>query len=179
LHSLLKKKIKKIGILGGTFDPPHEGHLAISKIVIKKLGLNKLIWVVTKKNPFKKIPYLDKNKRIELSKKLTKNHKKIYIQYLDEKVRSTSTFRLLKYMKKKNKNCKLYFLIGSDNLIKFNKWYNWEKITGLAKMVVFPRKNYPKKLPSFILRKKQNKKYWIFIKAKQINISSSLIRKYW
>ena len=101
MHSLLKKKIKKIGILGGTFDPPHKGHLAISKIVIKKLGLNKLIWVVTKKNPFKKIPYLDKNKRIELSKKLTKNHKKIYIQYLDEKVRSTSTFRLLKYMKKK------------------------------------------------------------------------------
>ena len=49
-----KKNYKKIGILGGTFDPPHKGHLHISKIGIKRLGLNKLFWIVTKKNPLKK-----------------------------------------------------------------------------------------------------------------------------
>ena len=54
MPKIFKKKIKKIGILGGTFDPPHKGHLEISKIFIKKLELNKLIWVVAKKNPFKK-----------------------------------------------------------------------------------------------------------------------------
>ena len=61
MHKLSKKNIK-VGILGGTFDPPHIGHLHISKVGIKKLRLNKLIWMVTKKNPFKQKPY----KRLEL-----------------------------------------------------------------------------------------------------------------
>ena len=45
--------VKKIGILGGTFDPPHLGHLEISKFGVRKLKLNSIIWAVTKKNPFK------------------------------------------------------------------------------------------------------------------------------
>ena len=47
----------KVGILGGTFDPPHEGHLKISKFVIRKLKLRSIIWAITKKNPFKKKPF--------------------------------------------------------------------------------------------------------------------------
>ena len=77
----MKKKIKKnytkIGILGGTFDPPHKGHLYISKIAIKKLRLNKLIWAITKKNPFKKKPYLSTKVRIKLSKNIVQKEEKI------------------------------------------------------------------------------------------------------
>ena len=69
MQKLSKKNYAKIGILGGTFDPPHKGHLHISKIALKKLKLNKLIWVVTKKNPLKQKPYLDAKIRIGLSKK--------------------------------------------------------------------------------------------------------------
>ena len=54
---MFKKNIK-IGILGGTFDPPHIGHLHISKIGIRKIGLTKLIWIITKKNPLKRKPRL-------------------------------------------------------------------------------------------------------------------------
>ena len=50
-----KKKYNKIGILGGTFDPPHKGHLYISKIALKKLRLKKILWVITKKNPLKNV----------------------------------------------------------------------------------------------------------------------------
>ena len=60
---------KKIGILGGTFDPPHKGHLIISKFSLKKLNLNHIIWAVTKKNPLKKKPMLPLDKRINLCKK--------------------------------------------------------------------------------------------------------------
>ena len=178
MNKLNKKKIKKIGILGGTFDPPHQGHLHISKIALKKFKLNRLIWVVTKKNPFKKKPYLSKNLRVKLSKEITKNEKKIFIKYLDEKIKSQSTFYLLKYLKNKNRKDKLFFLIGADNLIKFHTWKNWKEIPSLAKIVVFDRQNYTTKALRSIASKRLEKKELIFIKSKKVNISSSLIRKF-
>ena len=65
--------------MGGSFDPPHKGHLYISKVGIKKLKLNKLIWIVTKKNPLKRSPYINLQKRIELSKKKFGKTKKIRV----------------------------------------------------------------------------------------------------
>jgi len=76
LQKLFKKNHEKIGILGGTFDPPHIGHLHISKIALKKLKLDSLIWIITKQNPLKKKPYLSIKTRIKLSKDITKNQKK-------------------------------------------------------------------------------------------------------
>ena len=168
-----------IGILGGSFDPPHKGHLYISKVAIKKLRLNKIIWVVTKKNPLKQKPHLSLSKRIKLSKKKIKNEKKIYVQYLDNKIKSNNTFDLLNYIKKKNPKKTIYFLIGSDNLINFHKWFNWHKIPKLAKIIVFPRQNYTMRSLNFIVKKKLKKNDLIYIKSKKINISSSLIRKLW
>ena len=173
-----KKKPIKIGILGGTFDPPHVGHLHIAKVAIKKLRLNKLFWIVAKKNPFKLKPYLTTKVRIKLSREMTKKNKKILVKYLDNKIKSKNTFYLLKYIKNKNANIKLYFLIGSDNLIKFHKWHNWKKIPKLAKIVVFARQNYSIKARKSIASKKLEKKDLIYINSKKINISSSLIRKF-
>jgi len=179
LQKLSKKNYAKIGILGGTFDPPHKGHLYISKIALKKLKLNKLIWIVTKKNPLKKKPYLSTKVRINLSKKMIKKEKKIFVKYYDDKVKSINTFNLLNYIKKKNQKTKLFFLMGADNLAKFHKWNNWKKIPKLAKIVIFPRQNYSIKSLKPIISKKLNKKDLIYIDSRQVNISSSLIRKFW
>ena len=171
----MKKNNIKIGILGGTFDPPHKGHLYISKIALKKLRLKKILWVITKKNPLKNKPYLKLKERIKLSKKITRKSKKISIKYFDDKIKSTNTFNLLNYIKKKTK-ADLFFLIGADNLKNFHKWKNWKLIPKLAKIVVFPRGNH-----SFtsVATKKLNKNDFMYIKSKKINISSSIIRKYW
>ena len=109
MQKLSKKNYAKIGILGGTFDPPHKGHLYISKIALKKLKLNKLIWIVTKKNPLKKKPYLSTKMRMNLSKKMTKKEKKIFVKYYDDKVKSINTFNLLNYIKKKKIKKQNYF----------------------------------------------------------------------
>ena len=178
MHKLSKKNIK-IGILGGTFDPPHIGHLHISKIGIKKLGLTKLIWIITKKNPLKKKPYLNVKTRTLLSKKIIKKKRKIVVQNLEGKVKSINTFDLLKYVKSKNKKAKIYFLIGADNLINFHKWKNWRTIPELAKLVVFARQNYSAKALNSIALKKFEKKDWLYIPGKKMNVSSSLIRKFW
>ena len=90
-----KKNCINIGILGGTFDPPHRGHYYISKIALKKLKLNKILWVVTKKNPLKNKPHLKIKDRIMLSKKMVRKNKRITIKYFDDKVRSSHTFNLL------------------------------------------------------------------------------------
>ena len=76
MQKLFKKNHTKIGILGGTFDPPHIGHLHISKIALKKLKLDNLIWLITKQNPLKRKPYLSTKNRIQLSKDILKNQKK-------------------------------------------------------------------------------------------------------
>ncbi len=179
MQKSLKKNCFKIGVLGGTFDPPHRGHLHISKVALKKLKLNKLIWMVTKKNPLKRKPYLDLKIRIKLSKKITKKEKKIFVQHIDSKIKSNKTFDLLNSLKKKNKKAKIFFLIGADNLVKFHKWNNWKKIPKIAKIAVFPRQNYSIKSLDPIALKKLNKKDWIYINYKKINISSTLIKKFW
>ena len=179
MKNLRKKNHNKIGILGGTFDPPHKGHLYISEIALKKLKLKKVLWIVTKKNPLKKNPYLPISKRLKLSKKTVKKQKKIFVRYLDNKIKSTNTFDLLKYIKNKNKNFELFFLIGSDNLAKFHKWKNWRKIATLAKIVIFPRKNYPARSSNYLVSKVLDKNRLIYMNSKKINISSSLIRKFW
>ena len=174
-----KKNYTRIGILGGTFDPPHDGHLYISKVALKKIKLNKIFWIITKKNPFKKKPYLSKNKRIELSKKITKKNKKIFIFFLDDKYKLNNTFNLLNYIKKKNKKSKLFFLMGADNLIKFHKWYKWNQIPELAKIVIFSRKSYSVKALNSTAAKKLKKNDWLYVNSRDVNISSSLIRKVW
>ena len=92
--------MKKVGLLGGSFDPPHKGHLYISKIAIKKFKLKKLLWVVTKKNPLKIKPYLNLKSRINLSKKITKKENKIFVKYFENKIKSKNTFNLLNFLKK-------------------------------------------------------------------------------
>jgi len=164
--------------LGGTFDPPHIGHLHISKIALKKLRLDAVIWIITKQNPLKQKAYLSKKIRLSLSKDMTKSKKRIFVEYLDDKIKSENTFDLLTFLKKKNKKIKLFFLIGADNLIKFHKWSRWKKITELAKIIVFARPNYSIKAINAIASKKLKKKDWMYINSKKMNISSSLIRKF-
>ena len=109
MQKLFKKNYNKIGILGGTFDPPHIGHLHISKIALKKLRLDAVIWVITKQNPLKQKPYLSTKTRISLSKDMIKSQKKIFAEYLDNKIKSGNTFDLLKFFEKKKQKNKIIF----------------------------------------------------------------------
>ena len=172
----ISKKVK-VGILGGSFDPPHMGHLKISKISIKKIGLNKVYWVITKKNPFKNKSFYSIKERIAMSKKILKKNKKIKVLYLDGKIKSNRTINIINYFKKVKKQKDLYLILGSDNLSTFHKWTSWKKIVKMTTLVVFSRKGYSKKNIKSFVAKLLNKKNIIYINNKFINISSSEIRK--
>ena len=175
----MSKFNNRIGILGGSFDPPHIGHLKISKISLKKINLKKIYWVVTKKNPLKKNPFFSLNERIEKCLNIVKKNKKIHIKYIDDKIKSSKTIKIIQYLRKKNKNKKIYLIIGSDNLISFHRWFGWKKILQMCELVVFSRKGFDRKArKSTIIRQFKNKNI-IFIKNKKIDISSTEIRKYY
>ena len=173
----LKKKNIKIGVLGGTFDPAHKGHLTISRIAKKKFKLNYIIWAITQKNPFKKHPKNNVKKRIKISKNITKKDKFIKIVFLENIINSKKTIDLIKFFKKVNNTLDIFFLMGADNFIKFHKWNKWKEITKLAIILVFDRQGYKLKSLSSTAAKKIHKGGWKFIKLKKINISSSQIRK--
>jgi len=166
---------KYIGLLGGSFDPPHKGHLGISKIAIKKLKLKKIYWVITRKNPFKNKSFYSLDERIKYANKISKSQKKILILHLENIVKSSRTIDIIKYFIKKKNNKNIYFIIGSDNLIRFHKWKSWKKIVKLVKLVVFSRKGYDKKgMKSIVFKNFKNK--IIFIKNKPITISSTRLK---
>ena len=172
-----RNKKNKIGILGGTFDPPHIGHLAISKEAKKRFYLKKILWTITKNNPFKKESSLSLKERIIKSKKLTKKYKYIQVSFLEDKVRSNRTINLINFFNKKNKNSNIYLIIGADNLINFHKWYNWQKIIQKCNILVFDRTGYKTKSLKSIAFKKYKNKGLKFVNFKKKNISSSKLRK--
>jgi len=100
---MIKPRQQRIGILGGSFDPPHRGHLEISRIAIKKLSLDQVYWCITKKNPLKKKAFFLLSERIKKSKTITRKIKKIKIKFFEDKIKSPNTIDLIKYLKKKNK----------------------------------------------------------------------------
>ena len=173
---IVKSLNKSIGILGGSFDPVHKGHLAISKIALKKVKLAKIYWLITKKNPFKKKVHFSLKNRIKLAKKVSKNLKKIKVLYLDRKIRSSRSINLVNYFIKKKKLNNIYFIIGSDILTELHKWKSWKKLVKLTKLIVFSRNGYDKKNINSTVAKYLKNKNIIYVKNKPITISSTYIR---
>ena len=166
---------KYIGLLGGSFDPAHKGHLSISKIAIKKLKLKKIYWVVTKKNPFKDTTFFSLDERIKYAKKITKSQKKIKIIYLDNILKSSRAIDVINFFVKKKKIYNIFFIVGSDNLIRFHRWKSWKKIVKLVKLLVFSRRGYDRKgMKSLVAKNFKNR--IIFIKNKPITISSTQLK---
>jgi nicotinate-nucleotide adenylyltransferase len=190
----LKLRIQNnLGILGGTFDPPHKGHLHISKLVIKKLYLTTLYWAITKQNPLKKTtPHNNENKRKTLCRQLTRSEKKIKLFNTSDVKNSNLTINILQKIKEKiNKKTNLFFIIGADNLVQLHQWKDYKKIFSLCTVVVMNRIGYKKPALTSPAAKRFRKtkisldtllkigpkqKEWVYINNKGINVSSSRLR---
>ena len=123
----LKPQKIKIGILGGTFDPAHKGHLEISIQAKKRFKLKNIIWAITKKNPFKNESSNNLRSRTQFAKKLIGKNDYIKVKFYEDKIVSNRTIDLIKYLNKQKK-LEIFFIMGADNLINFHKWYKWKSI---------------------------------------------------
>ena len=137
---MFNSKKKFVGILGGTFDPPHEGHLFISKFAKIKLDVGEVWWIVTTNNPLKKNK-IDYKRRLKKVKRFLMNHhiKVLEIQDLSKNI---YTVDLLEYLFKKFPNKKFIWLMGADNLFSFHLWRDWKKIFYNIPIAIFDRPPY-------------------------------------
>ena len=172
----MNSKKNKIGILGGSFDPAHKGHLAISKEAKKRFKLKKVIWAITKKNPFKRKSNSSLTTRIQYCKKITKKTKFIKVKFFEKKIKSNKTINLINFFSKNKKN-EIYFIMGADNLINFHRWQKWKIISKKCNIIVFDRYGYKKKSLNSKTYKSINKEKLKFINFNKVNISSSQLRK--
>jgi len=171
----LKSQKTKIGILGGTFDPAHKGHLKISIQAKKRFKLKNIIWAITKKNPFKDESKLNLGNRTQFAKKLIGKNNYIKVKFYEDKIDSNRTIDLIKYINK-DKKFEIYFIMGADNLINFHKWHKWKSIIKMCNIIVFDRLGYKAKSLKSVTFNGANKNL-TFVNFKKVNISSSQLRK--
>ena len=176
LGNKLKSQKIRIGILGGTFDPAHKGHLEISKQAKKIFKLESIIWAITKKNPFKSESNSNLKNRTQFAKKLIGKNDYIKVKFYEEKIKSNRTIDLIKHLNK-DKKFEIYFIMGADNLINFHKWYKWKSIINKCSILVFDRQGYKAKSLKSVTFNGTNKKNLTFVNFKKVNISSSQLRK--
>ena len=179
---MVKQEIKlnntkiKIGVLGGSFDPAHKGHLAISKEAKKRFKLKKVIWAITKKNPFKIESKTSVADRIKYCKKIISTNSFIKVKFYEKIIKSNKTINLINHLKK-DKNIEIYFLMGADNLINFHKWHKSKLISKKCNILVFDRHGYKKNSLKSKTFKQLSKVNLEFIEFNKVNISSSQLRK--
>ena len=176
LENKLDPEKIKIGILGGTFDPAHKGHLEISKQAKKIFGLKNIVWAITKQNPFKDKSKSNLRSRMQYAKKIIGKNNYIKVKFYEKKIDSNKTIDLIKHLSKEKKSS-LYFIMGADNLINFHKWYKWKSIIKKCNLLVFDRQGYKAKSLKSVTFNGVNKKKLSFINFKKVNISSSQLRK--
>ena len=181
----------KVGVLGGSFNPPHLGHIHISLIALKKLNLDEIWWLVTPQNRLKKNDIRSTFiERLKKAREFTSYFNKIKVLDVEYKNKLFSSYKTVKFLKSKSQKTKFVWIMGSDNLQNFNKWLRPKLISKIFPVAVIERPSYSYKLLNSIgasvlgkrLKKLRTKSFnynfssWVFIKDKLNKNSSTKIR---
>ncbi len=130
---------QRIGIMGGSFNPPHDGHRIVAETAVKRLGLDQLWWVVTPGNPLKTnggLPPL--SQRIAAAKKFA-HGPRMKVTGFEAELDTPYTAATLAFLKKRHPGVRFVWVMGADNLATFDRWQHWRTIAVTLPIAVIDR----------------------------------------
>jgi nicotinate-nucleotide adenylyltransferase len=130
----------KIGLLGGSFNPAHAGHIHISEVALKRLGLDYVWWLVAPQNPLKPAQGMAPlTRRLEFAAAETIGHPRIVVMDIEHALGTRYTIDTLARLKRRFRDVKFVWLMGSDNLDRFRRWKRWQDIVRTVPIAVVTR----------------------------------------
>jgi nicotinate-nucleotide adenylyltransferase len=182
----------RIGLLGGSFNPPHRAHRAISLFAIKRLRLDRVWWLVTPGNPLKDQDTLhDLEARTEAARRVA-DDPRIDVSCLESVIGTRYTVDTVKYLRRRASGLRFVWIMGADNLAQFHRWQNWRRMATLVPIAVIDRPpqsfralNAPAaqalaryRLPENEARRLADHRApaWVFLTGLKMNLSSTGLR---
>jgi nicotinate-nucleotide adenylyltransferase len=127
-----------IGLLGGSFNPPHAAHRLISEVALKRLGLEKVWWIVSPGNPLKRRQPAPLAERMQMCRAVATNPH-IVVTDFEVDLPSPYTASTLAFLKSRSPLVHFVWIMGADNLAQFDKWERWREIFTMVPVVVVDR----------------------------------------
>jgi len=127
-----------VGLLGGSFDPPHAGHVHITKQALKRFGLDRVWWLVSPGNPLKADAPASLERRVAASRAIMQ-HPKVVISDIEAHIGTRYTADTIKALQRRYPRIKFTWLMGADNLASFHKWQEWQWIAQNVRIGVMAR----------------------------------------
>jgi nicotinate-nucleotide adenylyltransferase len=129
----------RIGLFGGTFDPPHEAHLAACLIAMKRLDLDRVWWLVTPGNPLKDTRGLAPLEERIVAARALARHPRIDVTGVEAQIGTSYTYETIAYLKRHCPGVRFVWIMGADNLRSFHRWQKWRGIAAMVPIVVVDR----------------------------------------
>lgn len=133
---------RRIGLLGGSFNPAHEGHRHISLEAIRRLGLDAMWWLVSPQNPLKPVAGMAPLEERVASARRVADHPRIHVTEIEARLGTTHTADTIAALQMRFPTARFVWLMGADNLIQIHQWKQWERLFRRVPIAVFPRPSY-------------------------------------
>lgn len=158
----------RVGLFGGSFDPAHEGHAHVAETALKRLGLDRVWWLVSPQNPLK--PKSSPFAQRFASAQTQAHGSKMVVTDIEQRLECAYTYQTLRELKRLYPGVSFFLVMGADNLANFRKWRNWREVAGAVPVVVVSR---PDAGPRLRFRAPPG---WIFLSARHHRQSSTALR---
>lgn len=139
---------RRVGLLGGSFNPAHEGHRHISLMALKRLGLDQVWWLVTPQNPLKSAADTAALDLRVATAQAKARHPRIVVTALEAQLGTRYTAETLAELRRRFPRTRFVWLMGADNLRQIPHWRGWTRIFGMVPVAVFPR--HPYAIPALV-----------------------------